>query len=223
METFSCLLIWMRARCCKFALVVFKVKEWSPFNKMCRSFIFYARPLYLCGKKMLFFVSLNQCCVCIVGTSHSCSTSTSWSVLVPWCSWSSSVQQHRYVFHQKYPNIVMGLDLIVYKCMSFCLQMCVERCPERFLTLVNAKVNSKDFEYYKKFCKEGLTSSMVSFLFFYLFVFCKVWLSYLMWHHQFRVESQSTTGTYQEMLTTGTYQEILCFCFFANCIITLKM
>lgn len=83
-------------------------------------------------------------------------------------------------FQQKYQNIEVGLDLIVYvsiytylhTCMSVCLQMCVERCPERFLTLVNAKINSKDFEYYKKFCKEGLTSSMVSFHFYVCLFVC---------------------------------------------------
>ncbi|XP_075888743.1 choline transporter-like protein 2 isoform X2 [Nelusetta ayraudi] len=48
--------------------------------------------------------------------------------------------------------------LLEFQCPT--TQMCVERCPERFLTLVNAKISSKDFEYYKKFCKEGLTSSM---------------------------------------------------------------
>lgn len=37
-----------------------------------------------------------SCCAYIVGRSHCCSTLTSWSVPVPWCSWSSSVQRHRY-------------------------------------------------------------------------------------------------------------------------------
>lgn len=40
--------------------------------------------------------------------------------------------------------------------------MCVEKCPEKFMTLVKAYTNTKDFDYYKKFCKEGVTNSMVS-------------------------------------------------------------
>ncbi|XP_032392307.1 LOW QUALITY PROTEIN: choline transporter-like protein 2 [Etheostoma spectabile] len=39
-------------------------------------------------------------------------------------------------------------------------QMCVEKCPERFLTLVKAYANKNDFDYYKTFCKEGVTNTM---------------------------------------------------------------
>lgn len=36
-------------------------------------------------------------------------------------------------------------------------QLCVERCPDRHLTLVKAKVGSKeDHEYYRQYCKEGV-------------------------------------------------------------------
>lgn len=37
-----------------------------------------------------------------------------------------------------------------------CVQLCVESCPDRHLTLVKAKISSKDREYYKQFCKEGV-------------------------------------------------------------------
>lgn len=40
--------------------------------------------------------------------------------------------------------------------------MCVEKCPEKFMTLLKAHLIKSDFEYYKQFCKEGVTSSMVS-------------------------------------------------------------
>lgn len=42
--------------------------------------------------------------------------------------------------------------------------MCVEKCPEKFMTLMKASANTKDFEYYKQFCKEGVTQSMVRLL-----------------------------------------------------------
>lgn len=40
--------------------------------------------------------------------------------------------------------------------------MCVEQCPQKFMTLLKAYRNKKDFDYYKKFCKEGVTNTMVS-------------------------------------------------------------
>ncbi|XP_041832994.1 choline transporter-like protein 2 [Melanotaenia boesemani] len=39
-------------------------------------------------------------------------------------------------------------------------QICVESCPDKFMTLVKAYSNQKDFDFYKNFCKEGVTSSM---------------------------------------------------------------
>lgn len=44
-------------------------------------------------------------------------------------------------------------------CCIFILlfQLCVERCPDRHLTLVKAKVGSKeDHDYYRQYCKEGV-------------------------------------------------------------------
>jgi len=38
----------------------------------------------------------------------------------------------------------------------------VEKCPETFMTLVKAYTNKKDFAFYKTFCKEGVTDTMVS-------------------------------------------------------------
>ncbi|XP_029364156.1 choline transporter-like protein 2 isoform X5 [Echeneis naucrates] len=43
--------------------------------------------------------------------------------------------------------------LLEFQCPT--TQMCVEKCPEKFMTLLKAYTNKNDFEYYKKFCKEG--------------------------------------------------------------------
>uniref|UniRef100_A0A665VZQ8 Choline transporter-like protein n=1 Tax=Echeneis naucrates TaxID=173247 RepID=A0A665VZQ8_ECHNA len=51
--------------------------------------------------------------------------------------------------------------LLEFQCPT--TQMCVEKCPEKFMTLLKAYTNKNDFEYYKKFCKEGVTNTMVSF------------------------------------------------------------
>ncbi|XP_029945417.1 choline transporter-like protein 2 isoform X2 [Salarias fasciatus] len=48
--------------------------------------------------------------------------------------------------------------LLEFQCPT--TQMCVEKCPDRFMTLVKAYTNSKDFNYYKTFCKDGMSSSM---------------------------------------------------------------
>ncbi|XP_029364155.1 choline transporter-like protein 2 isoform X4 [Echeneis naucrates] len=48
--------------------------------------------------------------------------------------------------------------LLEFQCPT--TQMCVEKCPEKFMTLLKAYTNKNDFEYYKKFCKEGVTNTM---------------------------------------------------------------
>ena len=40
--------------------------------------------------------------------------------------------------------------------------MCVAKCPDKFMTLVKARIIPSEFEYYKQFCKEGITNQMVS-------------------------------------------------------------
>uniref|UniRef100_A0A665W0G0 Choline transporter-like protein n=1 Tax=Echeneis naucrates TaxID=173247 RepID=A0A665W0G0_ECHNA len=46
------------------------------------------------------------------------------------------------------------LVLLEFQCPT--TQLCVEKCPDRHLTLVKAKLGSKeDREYYKQFCKDG--------------------------------------------------------------------
>uniref|UniRef100_A0A3Q3W290 Choline transporter-like protein n=1 Tax=Mola mola TaxID=94237 RepID=A0A3Q3W290_MOLML len=48
--------------------------------------------------------------------------------------------------------------LLEFQCPT--TQMCVEQCPEKFMTLLKAYSNKKDFEYYKKFCKEDVINTM---------------------------------------------------------------
>lgn len=63
--------------------------------------------------------------------------------------------------------------------------MCVEKCPEKFMTLIKAYSNKNDFDYYKKFCKDGVTNTMVSLksefklmdasLFLFYLCYCDYW------------------------------------------------
>uniref|UniRef100_A0A3Q3IGS7 Choline transporter-like protein n=1 Tax=Monopterus albus TaxID=43700 RepID=A0A3Q3IGS7_MONAL len=50
--------------------------------------------------------------------------------------------------------------LLEFQCPT--TQMCVEKCPDKFMTLVKAYSNKNDFDYYKNFCQEGVTNTMVS-------------------------------------------------------------
>uniref|UniRef100_A0A665VZS5 Choline transporter-like protein n=1 Tax=Echeneis naucrates TaxID=173247 RepID=A0A665VZS5_ECHNA len=66
--------------------------------------------------------------------------------------------------------------LLEFQCPT--TQMCVEKCPEKFMTLLKAYTNKNDFEYYKKFCKEGVTNTMVSFKTHALVLFSNVSLHF---------------------------------------------
>ncbi|XP_075936158.1 choline transporter-like protein 2 isoform X2 [Anarhichas minor] len=48
--------------------------------------------------------------------------------------------------------------LLEFQCPT--TQICVEKCPEKFMTLAKAYTNRKDFEDYKRFCKDGVTNTM---------------------------------------------------------------
>uniref|UniRef100_A0A8C4H1K2 Choline transporter-like protein n=1 Tax=Dicentrarchus labrax TaxID=13489 RepID=A0A8C4H1K2_DICLA len=54
------------------------------------------------------------------------------------------------------------LVLLEFQCPT--TQLCVESCPDRHLTLVKAKLNSKDHEYYKQYCKEGVDFAKLAML-----------------------------------------------------------
>ncbi|KAG7279697.1 hypothetical protein CRUP_011629 [Coryphaenoides rupestris] len=48
--------------------------------------------------------------------------------------------------------------LLEFQCPT--TQICVEKCPDKFMTLIKSHLISSEFEYYKKFCKEGVTNKM---------------------------------------------------------------
>ncbi|XP_056460777.1 choline transporter-like protein 2 isoform X1 [Gadus chalcogrammus] len=48
--------------------------------------------------------------------------------------------------------------LLEFQCPT--TQMCVAKCPDKFMTLVKARLIPSEFEYYKQFCKEGVTNQM---------------------------------------------------------------
>ncbi|KAL0993018.1 hypothetical protein UPYG_G00102240 [Umbra pygmaea] len=50
------------------------------------------------------------------------------------------------------------LVLLEFQCPT--PQICVEQCPDRFMTLLKAKSNNADFNYYKNFCKDGLDDNL---------------------------------------------------------------
>ncbi|XP_068176829.1 choline transporter-like protein 2 isoform X2 [Antennarius striatus] len=52
------------------------------------------------------------------------------------------------------------LVLLEFQCPT--TQLCVESCPDRHLTLMKAKLNMKDHDYYKQFCKEGVDFAKLS-------------------------------------------------------------
>ncbi|RVE69082.1 hypothetical protein OJAV_G00074180 [Oryzias javanicus] len=62
------------------------------------------------------------------------------------------------VFYFNILKCASPMVLLEFQCPT--TQMCVEKCPEKYMTLVTAYANSKDFEYYKNFCQEGVTNSM---------------------------------------------------------------
>ncbi|XP_065820786.1 choline transporter-like protein 2 isoform X2 [Labrus bergylta] len=68
------------------------------------------------------------------------------------------LEKKRMLFYFNIMKCASPMVLLEFQCPT--TQMCVEKCPEKFLTLVKAYTNNKDFDYYKQFCKEGVTNSM---------------------------------------------------------------
>ncbi|XP_074553144.1 choline transporter-like protein 2 isoform X2 [Halichoeres trimaculatus] len=68
------------------------------------------------------------------------------------------LEKKRLLFYFNIMKCASPMVLLEFQCPT--TQMCVEKCPEKFMTLLKAHTNKNDFEYYKQFCKEGVTSSM---------------------------------------------------------------
>ncbi|KAM4535030.1 choline transporter-like protein 2 isoform 2-T2 [Fundulus diaphanus] len=72
----------------------------------------------------------------------------------------SELEKKRLLFYFNIMKCASPMVLLSFQCPT--TQMCVENCPDKFMTLVNALKNGKDFEYYKTFCKDGVTANMAA-------------------------------------------------------------
>ncbi|XP_068193560.1 choline transporter-like protein 2 isoform X2 [Antennarius striatus] len=68
------------------------------------------------------------------------------------------LENKRLLFYFNIMKCASPMVLLEFQCPT--TQLCVEQCPEKFMTLLKAYTNRNDFDYYKKFCKEGVTNSM---------------------------------------------------------------
>ncbi|KAM7386284.1 hypothetical protein PAMA_009090 [Pampus argenteus] len=68
------------------------------------------------------------------------------------------LENKRLLFYFNIMKCASPMVLLEFQCPT--TQMCVEKCPEKSMTLLNAYSNKNDFEYYKNFCKEGVTNTM---------------------------------------------------------------
>lgn len=68
------------------------------------------------------------------------------------------LENKRLLFYFNIMKCASPMVLLEFQCPT--TQMCVEKCPDKFMTLLKASSNSKDFDYYKQFCKEGVTNTM---------------------------------------------------------------
>ncbi|XP_030591376.1 choline transporter-like protein 2 isoform X2 [Archocentrus centrarchus] len=68
------------------------------------------------------------------------------------------LENKRLLFYFNIMKCASPMVLLEFQCPT--TQMCVETCPERFMTLIKAYTNTNDFNYYKKFCSDGVTNSM---------------------------------------------------------------
>ncbi|XP_047213576.1 choline transporter-like protein 2 isoform X1 [Girardinichthys multiradiatus] len=66
------------------------------------------------------------------------------------------LENKRLLFYFNIMKCASPMVLLSFQCPT--TQMCVEKCPDRFMTL--ARNYYEDFEYYKNFCKEGVTNKM---------------------------------------------------------------
>ncbi|XP_026997255.1 choline transporter-like protein 2 isoform X1 [Tachysurus fulvidraco] len=62
------------------------------------------------------------------------------------------LEKKPYLFYFNILKCASPVVLLEFQCPT--TQICVDKCPEKSLTLLNAKVNPKDWDYYKNFCTE---------------------------------------------------------------------
>ncbi|XP_034567056.1 choline transporter-like protein 2 isoform X2 [Notolabrus celidotus] len=68
------------------------------------------------------------------------------------------LEKKPFLFYFNIMKCASPMVLLEFQCPT--TQMCVEKCPEKFMTLLKAHASRSDFDYYKQFCKEGVTNSM---------------------------------------------------------------
>ncbi|XP_055008394.1 choline transporter-like protein 2 isoform X2 [Boleophthalmus pectinirostris] len=68
------------------------------------------------------------------------------------------LEKKPYLFYFNIMKCASPMVLLEFQCPT--TQMCVDKCPDKFMTLVKAYHNQKEFDYYKNFCKEGVTNTM---------------------------------------------------------------
>ncbi|XP_047669534.1 choline transporter-like protein 2 isoform X1 [Tachysurus fulvidraco] len=66
----------------------------------------------------------------------------------------TSLEKKPLLFYFNILKCASPLVLLEFQCPT--TQICVDTCPDRFLTLVRAKRNNQDLQYYSQFCKEGV-------------------------------------------------------------------
>ncbi|XP_072299737.1 choline transporter-like protein 2 [Eucyclogobius newberryi] len=68
------------------------------------------------------------------------------------------LEKKRFLFYFNIMKCASPMALLEFQCPT--PQICVETCPSQFMTLVVAINKKEDFDYYKNFCKDGVTNQM---------------------------------------------------------------
>uniref|UniRef100_A0A7N6B3T8 Choline transporter-like protein n=1 Tax=Anabas testudineus TaxID=64144 RepID=A0A7N6B3T8_ANATE len=77
------------------------------------------------------------------------------------CGQAGTPQENKpLLFYFNIMKCASPMVLLEFQCPT--PQICVQSCPTKFMTLVSAVNTPSDFDYYKNFCQEGVTMSMVS-------------------------------------------------------------
>ncbi|XP_053540259.1 choline transporter-like protein 2 isoform X1 [Ictalurus punctatus] len=66
----------------------------------------------------------------------------------------TSLEKKPLLFYFNILKCASPLVLLELQCPT--TQICVEKCPDRFLTLVKAKLNTQNWQYYSQFCKQDV-------------------------------------------------------------------